>query len=37
VPIGHVPRMIKIFARGELTRRCSPGDSVTITGVYMPK
>lgn len=37
VPIGHVPRMIKINARGELTRRCTPGDIVTVTGVYMPQ
>jgi DNA replication licensing factor MCM7 len=28
--------MIKVFARGEMTRKCSPGDIVTITGVYMP-
>ena len=37
VPIGHVPRTIKILAKGELTRKCTPGDSVVITGIYMPQ
>ena len=36
VPIGHVPRTIKVIARGPVTRQCSPGDVVQITGVYMP-
>ena len=27
---------MKIVARGPITRQCSPGDKVTITGVYMP-
>lgn len=36
VPIGHVPRMLKIIAKGEITRRCSPGDMVSITGIFMP-
>jgi DNA replication licensing factor MCM7 len=36
VPIGHVPRTMKILAKGVNTRRCSPGDIITITGVYMP-
>lgn len=36
VPIGHVPRTMKVLARGVNTRKCSPGDIVTITGVYMP-
>jgi len=36
VPIGHVPRQIKVIARGPVTRQCSPGDIVQITGVYMP-
>jgi DNA replication licensing factor MCM7 len=36
VPIGHVPRTIKIIAKGVNTKKCSPGDIVTITGVYMP-
>ena len=36
VPIGHVPRTIKIQAKGEITRKCSPGDMVTVTGIFMP-
>lgn len=36
VPIGHVPRAMKVLARGEVTRQCTPGDIVTITGIYMP-
>jgi len=37
VPIGHVPRMIKIVARGAITRSCTPGDMVNVTGVFMPQ
>ena len=37
VPIGHVPRAMKVYAKGVNTRKCSPGDIVTITGVYMPQ
>ena len=36
VPIGHVPRQIRVVARGSVTRQCSPGDIVQVTGVYMP-
>ncbi len=36
VPMGHVPRMMSIVARGELTRQCGPGDMITVTGVYCP-
>jgi DNA replication licensing factor MCM7 len=36
VPIGHVPRTMNIIARGVNTRRCAPGDIITVTGVYMP-
>lgn len=36
VPIGHVPRTMSIVAKGANTRRCAPGDIVTVTGVYMP-
>ena len=36
VPIGHVPRQMKIHARGPITRMCSPGDIVQVTGIYMP-
>ena len=36
VPIGHVPRQFKVVAKGSITRKCGPGDMVTITGVFMP-
>ena len=36
VPIGHVPRHLKIIAKGTMTKRCSPGDQITLTGIYMP-
>eukprot|EP01133_Synstelium_polycarpum_P015042 gene15042-17794_t len=36
VPIGHTPRTIKVFVRGELTRRASPGDIITLHGVFLP-
>jgi DNA replication licensing factor MCM7 len=36
VPIGHVPRTMNILAKGINTRRCAPGDIITVTGVYMP-
>lgn len=36
MPIGQVPRMMKIIARGPVTRKCSPGDIVQVTGVYLP-
>lgn len=37
VPIGHVPRTLKVLARDQLTRKCAPGDIVTLTGVYLPQ
>jgi DNA replication licensing factor MCM7 len=33
VPIGHVPRLLTVHIRGELTRSCGPGDIVVIDGV----
>jgi DNA replication licensing factor MCM7 len=36
VPIGHVPRQMQIIARGPVTRQCSPGDIVQVTGIYLP-
>eukprot|EP01040_Poterioochromonas_malhamensis_P018431 gene18431-21525_t len=32
VPVGHIPRSIVINCTGELVRRCSPGDVITVTG-----
>jgi DNA replication licensing factor MCM7 len=36
VPVGNIPRSLRVSVRGELTRRCSPGDSITITGIFLP-
>lgn len=36
VPVGHIPRTITVFCRGETTRQCLPGDHVTITGIFLP-
>lgn len=35
VPMGQVPRSMKIYAFGNSTRQCSPGDLITITGVFL--
>ena len=37
VPVGHIPRTLTIFCRGEQTRNAQPGDHVLITGVFLPK
>jgi DNA replication licensing factor MCM7 len=36
VPVGHVPRSLTVYALGESVKQCSPGDSVTIHGIYLP-
>lgn len=36
VPVGHVPRSITILALGETVKQCTPGDLVTIHGIYVP-
>mmetsp|Transcript_13138 Transcript_13138/g.28396 ORF Transcript_13138/g.28396 Transcript_13138/m.28396 type:complete len:914 (-) Transcript_13138:94-2835(-) len=37
VPMGHIPRSMSVHCRGELTRAASPGDVVTIDGVFLPQ
>ena len=37
VPTGHVPRSIKITCFGSTTRKCTPGDMIIVTGVYLPR
>lgn len=37
VPMGHVPRSLSVYCRGELTRLALPGDVVTIDGVFLPQ
>lgn len=36
VPIGHIPRTMTLMMLGELTRQCTPGDHVSITGIFLP-
>ena len=36
VPIGHIPRSMTVQARGACTRMCTPGDNVTLTGIFLP-
>ena len=37
VQIGHIPRSMVVQWCGELTRQCSPGDAVILTGIFMPR
>ncbi len=37
VPMGHVPRSLSVFCRGELTRQANPGDVITVDGVFLPQ
>jgi len=36
VSIGHIPRSISVHVSGELTRHCSPGDFLTVSGIFLP-
>ena len=36
VPIGHVPRSMTIIALGECVRQCTPGDMISVHGIYLP-
>ena len=36
VPAGNIPRNFTVLAKGQLTRKCFPGDLVVIQGVYLP-
>lgn len=36
VPIGHVPRSLSVKIHGELTRSASPGDIITLHGIFLP-
>lgn len=36
VPIGHIPRSVTVFCRGEATRQSQPGDHVVVTGIFLP-
>lgn len=36
VPVGHVPRCLTVYCRGETTRLTQPGDHISITGIFLP-
>ena len=36
VPQGHVPRCMTVHLNGDLTRTCSAGDTLTISGIFLP-
>ncbi|KAF7989398.1 hypothetical protein HCN44_008072 [Aphidius gifuensis] len=36
VPVGHIPRSLTVYCRGETTRNCLPGDHVIVTGIFLP-
>jgi len=37
VPMGHIPRSMTVWLKGELTRTVTPGDVVTLSGSFLPK
>lgn len=36
VPVGHIPRTLTVFCRGENTRFALPGDHIAVTGIFLP-
>lgn len=36
VPEGNIPRSITVHARGEMTRRCTAGNQVELSGIFLP-
>lgn len=36
VPIGSIPRTINVKLNGEMTRTCTSGDIVKISGIFLP-
>lgn len=36
VPIGSIPRTINVKLHGEITRTCTSGDIVKISGIFLP-
>lgn len=37
VPMGHIPRSLSVYCRGELTRKANPGDVLTVDGIFLPQ
>jgi DNA replication licensing factor MCM7 len=36
VPIGCIPRTMSVKLNGELTRTCTAGDNITVSGIFLP-
>ncbi|RCK55149.1 DNA replication licensing factor MCM7 [Candida viswanathii] len=36
VPVGHIPRSLTVHVNGDLVRSMNPGDTVDISGIFMP-
>lgn len=36
-PIGSIPRTFTVHCRGALARQCTPGDIISLCGIYLPK
>ena len=36
VPVGHIPRSLTIHVNGELVRSLAPGDTVDVSGIFLP-
>ncbi|RGP62847.1 minichromosome maintenance 7 cell division control 47 [Fusarium longipes] len=36
VPIGQIPRSLTVFCHGTLVRQINPGDTVDISGIFLP-
>lgn len=36
VPVGNIPRTMSVKLNGELTRTCTSGDVVKISGIFLP-
>lgn len=37
VPVGHIPRALTLNMKGPLVRTVKPGDSVDVSGIFMPR
>lgn len=36
VPVGHIPRQLTIHVNGNMVRSMNPGDTVDVSGIFMP-
>lgn len=36
VPVGHIPRTMTVHVNGDLVRVMNPGDTVDVSGIFMP-